>query len=123
MSTIPLLGGITAVVVGASLTMLAVTELQFQARELKDQSELLAITLAELVPAGSAQTALDAALGEQASRLLANQAEITQLLVSRADGTTTAVRVCRKARAWQLPWFTDLLDLPDVCAEARARPV
>jgi hypothetical protein len=114
MSSIPLLGGLSAIVVASTLTLMATTELQFEDRVTADQAELLATAAA-----GN----LDALLAEATSTLIPDQNKISAAQVSSPDGTTIEVRLCRAAKPWALAWLGTAAPTAQVCALARARAV
>lgn len=123
MSSIPLLGGLSALSVAASLTLMSVSELQFQDRAVKSEAEFLAAGIAGRVPPYSSQLELENALNSLVSQPGLVPPGLMRLSVQSMDGLTVTVVECRPARLWALPWLTRLLPQEPVCAEASARAI
>lgn len=122
MSSIPLLGGLSAIVLASTLTLMAATELQFEDRVTADQAELLATAVAQ-ANGTAASSNLDALLAEEASTFIPDQSRIISAQVSSPDGSTIEVRLCRSAKPWSLAWLSEAAPTTQVCALARARTV
>jgi hypothetical protein len=122
MSSIPLLGGLSAMAAAATLTLMAATELQFEDRVTADQAELLATAIAQANGTAAAGN-LDALFAEAASTFIPDQTKIRSAQVSSPDGTTIEVRLCRAAKPWALAWLGTAAPTAQVCALARARAV
>ncbi len=122
MSSIPLLGGLSAIVLASTLTLMASTELQFEDRVTADQAELLATAVAQ-ANGTAASSNFDALLAEAASTFIPDQSRIISAQVSSPDGATIEVRLCRFAKPWSLAWLGTAAPTTQVCALARARGV
>lgn len=123
MSSIPLLGGLSALSIAASLTLMSVSELQFQDRAVKSEAEFLAAAVSAQTPAYASQQELDMALGSFAGQPWLVPPGVLNLWVASPDGLTVTVRECREAHHWALPWLNGLLPVAPVCAEASARAI
>lgn len=123
MSSIPLLGGLSALSIAASLTLMTVSELQFQDRSLKSEAEFLAAWVAQGTSSFASQPELDAALGSLINQPGLVLPGLVNVSVTSPDGLTVTIRECRSAQHWVLPWLTDLLPQQLVCAEASARAI
>jgi hypothetical protein len=129
MTTIPLLGGLTALVAAATLTGMASVELQLQDRRVAIEAEGLALVVAQdrLANAAPASVASLQRLLDDRIGAFQNSADpITFGFAGSPDGQTVEVRVCHRAKVWALPWLGPVLDRSKagaVCALARARPV
>ncbi|MDE2386514.1 MAG: hypothetical protein KGL77_02305 [Actinomycetales bacterium] len=123
MSSIPLLGGLSALSVAASLTLMSVSELQFQDRAVKSEAEFLAVAVAEQTPTFASQQELDAALGSIVDNPGLVPPGVVSMWVAATDGLTVTIRECRAVQHWTLPWLTGLLPQQQVCAEASARAI
>lgn len=123
MSSIPLLGGLSALSIAASLTLMSVSELQFQDRAVKSEAEFLAAAVAAQTPAYARQQELDAALGTFANQPGLVPQGVMNLWVASPDGLTVTIRECRVAHHWALPWLNGLVPIAPVCAEASARAI
>ena len=122
MSSIPLLGGLSAIVLASTLTLMAATELQFEDRVTADQAELLATAVAQANSTAAARN-LDELLAEAVSTLIPDQSRISSAQVSSPAGTTIEVRLCRFAKPWSMAWLGEAAPTAQVCALARARAV
>lgn len=140
MSSIPLLGGLTAVVAAATLTGMVSVDLQLQDRRVAIEAEglALAIAVAVGVPGAAATPATAAASGAPIATNLQDQLAIwlpafqtasdpiSFAAATSADGATVEVRVCHRAKVWALPWLGAAIDrsqIGAVCALGRARPI
>lgn len=123
MSSIPLLGGLSALSVAVSLTLMSVSELQFQDRAVKSEAEFLATAVAEQTPTFATQPELDAVLSSMVGKPELVPPGIVSMEVASPDGLTVTIRECRAVQHWALPWLTGLLPQERVCAEASARAI
>lgn len=132
MSSIPLLGGLSAIAAAAALSLMATTELQFQDRALKDQAELLALAVVQDLTTtptmgGLAtqmtQQSLDESLVRSSSALGVALTDLSFVEATAADGSTVEVRLCRQAKLWSLYWLGNVQPNQAVCARARARQI
>lgn len=140
MSSIPLLGGLTAVVAAATLTGMVSVDLQLQDRRVAIEAEGLALAIAEAagLPATAAAPAAAATPGAPITTSLQEQLAIwlpafqtpsdpiSFAAATSADGATVEVRVCHRAKVWALPWLDAAFDRSQtgaVCALGRARPI
>ena len=122
MSAIPWLGGLTALTVATNLTLMAVTELQYQDRAAKSEAEFLAAQIAVRVEPFAAQQQLDHELENLVNQQGRASQGIVQFSIRSSDGLTVTVNECRRAVFWSLPWLANLAPKP-VCAEASARRI
>ena len=133
MSAIPFLGGLAVISATTTLTLMAVSELQFQDRVVTDQAEFLATSVAQATFASKSpsaglflspsRAALEAEARAQIDAFLPNPGEISSLAVAISDGSTIEVRLCRAAKFWLLEWLKTAQTSGQVCAEAKARAV
>ena len=122
MSSIPWLGGLTALTVATNLTLMAVTELQYQDRATKNEAEFLATQIAARVEPFATQQQLDYELATLVNQLGLASRGFVQISIKSSDGLTVTVKECRQVRFWALPWLTNLAPTP-VCADASARGI
>jgi hypothetical protein len=122
-SSIPLLGGLSSLSIAASLTLMAVSELQFQDRSVKNEAEFLATAVASVTSALPSQQELDAALGSIVRQPGLVPPGLITLSVTSPDGLTVTIKECRAVKHWTLPWLTRVLPQQSVCAEASARAI
>lgn len=122
MSAIPWLGGLTALTVATNLTLMAVTELQYQDRATKSEAEFLAAQIAARVEPFATQQQLDFELATLVNQPALVPRGLVQISIQSADGLTVTVNECQRVRFWGLPWLASLAPTP-VCAEASARGI
>ncbi|MFM5968141.1 MAG: hypothetical protein ACKOQ8_03770, partial [Micrococcales bacterium] len=132
LSSIPLLGGLSAIAVATTLGLMSLSELQFQDRLVKDQAELLATAVASDVAkvaapggagAGITQNQLGLSFAMALTELGFATSEFAVAQVASVDSVTVEVGLCRTAKPWALAWLGSLTPESRVCAMARARTI
>ena len=111
---------------------MSLSELQFQDRFTKDQSELLATTVASDVAsvvapggvgAGITQNQLDLSFAKSLTELGLPASDFVVAQVTSVDSVTVQVGVCRAVKPWVLSWLDPANPNSRVCAMARARTI